>query len=335
MNYYVKRLGQSVFTYLSVITISFVIIRYLPGGPMAYIKANYIQSGMDTSQEEINALVEAYISVQPDKPLWIQYFDYIWSVLHLDLGTSITYQQPVVDVLLPALPWTMFLSAVTMLLRFVISISVGAAMAYREGSRFDTGTTVFGFLSSSIPYYIVAIAFLLVFAYQLQWFPNGGRVNYDIPPGVNLAFMKSVLYHAALPIASVVVTGWGGKAITMRANSVRVIEEDYIRVAKLRGIPEHRVALRYVARNAILPLYTNQLMALAGIFSGSVILETIFQYPGTGYYLFRATVSRDYPLMMAGFLFLTFAVLVGVLLGDLTYSLIDPRIQGGESRESY
>jgi peptide/nickel transport system permease protein len=154
-------------------------------------------------------------------------------------------------------------------------------------------------------------------------------------PGFNVPFMMGVIAHAALPFLSLQIAGFGGPALAMRGNSIQVLGSDYIRVAQLRGLSGARIATRYVSRNAILPLYTGFMIGIASMFAGSVILEEIFAYPGVGYYLVRAFESRDYPLMMASFILLAAVTIVGILIADLTYGLIDPRIQTGEKRESF
>ncbi|HET7324230.1 MAG TPA: ABC transporter permease, partial [Halococcus sp.] len=160
-------------------------------------------------------------------------------------------------------------------------------------------------------------------------------VNPELAAGFNWPYISSILYHAVLPLLSTTLVGWGGTALSMRGNSISILGEDYIRVARLRGLSRRRIALRYVARNAMLPMYTGIVLAIAFMLGGSVILEQIFTYPGVGYYLFLATVSRDYPLMMGGLIMISTAVVIGVLVADLTYSKIDPRASGEGQRETY
>lgn len=337
MNYYIKRSGQAVFTVFAVITFTFALIRSLPGGPQEYIKAQLIgaNAGSVTTEEmeRINALVKTYVNIDPSKPLWEQYLEYLGSILQGDLGTSIWYSEPVASLIGEALPWTILIMGTSILLSFSIGITLGALMAYSEGSRLDVGlSTVLTFLNS-IPYYIVAVLAVYLLAYQLGWFPTGGRVGGEVTAGFNLAYIKSVLYHAALPIASVVVTGAGGRALGMRGNSVRVMGEDYIRVARLRGLRSKRIALHYVGRNAVLPMYTNFMIAIGFLFGGAVILEEIFRYRGVGLLLFKSINTRDYPLMMGTFIMITLAVITGLFIADLTYGKLDPRVEsGGEAR---
>lgn len=332
--YYVERVAQSIITIFAVTTFSFFLMRQLPGGPVAYIRAQLVQDNQQITQREVNRLVEAYTNLRPDEPLHIQYINYMESVLlHFDLGRSYWYGEPVADILLKSLPWTIYISAIALFGGFAFNVIMGSVMAYKESSKFDTSATISFLFFGSIPYYVIAVLLVYVFGFQLQWFPNGAAYDTTIPAGFNFEFMQSVLYHSALPIASLFIARTAG-AIGMRANAVRVLGEDYLRVARLRGLPERRIATRYVARNAILPAYTSLMIAIGTLFGGSVILETIFAYPGIGYYTFQALQASDYPLMMGGFVLTTTATVTGVLIGDLTYGFVDPRA-GGEDREAY
>lgn len=340
MNYYVKRVGQAVFTLFAVVTISFVLIRWLPGGPLDYIRAQLLRQteGAGSSQAQmrrINQLAKIYTNINPDKPMYIQYYEYMSSTVTGDLGRSLYFKKPVGQIMAESIPWTLFYTSISLIVSFTTGILLGALMAYYEGSRFDFGATAALLWSHAIPYYVAALLLVYVFGYQLGWFPTGGRMSVDVYPGFNWAFVASILNHAALPLASLVLTGLGGGALGMRGNAIQVLGEDYLRVARLRGLPVSRVSTLYVARNAMLPLYTGLLIRIGGLLGGSVILERIFAYPGTGYYLFKAFQARDYTLMMGGFVIITAAIVVGVLIADLTYGLVDPRITTGDESESF
>jgi len=328
----VYRVGQSGITIVSVFVFTFVLIRQMPGGPLSYLRGQLAAQGY--SAEQINELAEVYLRIDPTQPLEVQLYDYVVGILNGNLGRSTWYDEPVAGILAEALPWTVFLMGTAMLLTFAIGITLGAVMAYYEGSSFDVGSTLTSVVLTSIPYYVVGLLMLAFLAYQNSYFPTGGRVGSTVEAGLTPAFVGSVLHHAALPIFSLVITGFGGWALNMRGNSIRVLGSDYIRVARLRGLKSRRITLEYVGRNAILPMYTFLLISIGTVFGGAVILETIFRYPGLGYYILEAVSARDYPLLMGGFNLITVAVVLGVLFADLTYSRIDPRA-GGEGNESY
>jgi peptide/nickel transport system permease protein len=337
MNYIVKRLGQSFVTVISVITLTFVMIRMMPGGPVDYLRAQIMQSRGEDSMTpaQLESLARDYLNLSVNDPIHIQFFDYVTQILQGDFGRSYWYGRAVESIIVDAAPWTIFLLTVSIILTFAIGIVLGAIMAYKEGQLFDSGWTTVSMFLNSVPYFVAALLFVYVFAVQLAWFPASGNVSSSLDASLSVTYIGDVLYHAVLPIASLVITGFGGIALGMRGNAIKEIGEEYIRVAHLRGVPSRRIAIRYVGRNAVLPLYTQFLISVGFMFGGSVVLEEIFAYPGLGYYLLQGINSRDYPLMMGIFIVITFAVVACVLFADLTYGKIDPRVADEGSRESY
>ena len=336
MSYVLKRLAQSVLTVYVVVSASFGLIRLLPGGPLDYLRAQALQQGgSDLTMSEINARIAAQTNIAVDEPTYVQYVEYMAAMLQGDFGQSIWYGKPVMSIIGPAIPWTVFLTASALFLAFTVGVSLGAFMAYKEGSSFDIGSTGVGLVLNSTPGYVVALLFVSYLGYRNGLFPTGGRYASELTVGFNVPFLLSVLYHGAMPIASMALVGFGGWALSMRGNSIRVLGEDYLRVARLRGLSTRRIALRYVARNAILPMYTGLMIAIGTVFGGAVIIENIFAYPGVGFYLIQAISARDYPLMMGGFIIITIAMVIGITIADLTYGVLDPRAKGGSSRESY
>lgn len=342
MSYYLKRVGQAVVVFFSAITVTFALYRLLPFGPVEQMKVTMINkqaskggSVTDAEMQRINNRVEALTSINPDQPLHVAYYEYMRDiVLYQDFGQSIYMQDPVFEILFQAMPWSVFISIYGLALGTTTSLVFGAVMAYKEGGRFDKGLTVVTVLTSTVPYYIVAIILLIIFAYQLEVLPSGGRMASRTTPGFNLPFMIGVIKHAALPVLATFVAGFGG-ALAYRGNCIREMGKGYLRLARLRGISEGRIALRYVGRNALLPIYTELMMGIATIFGSSIILEQIFNYPAMGYVTFNALMNRDYPLIMGAFIFFTAITLLGILIADLTYGIIDPRVKGGSNRETY
>lgn len=334
MAYLRDRLLQAIVTLFGIVTLGFFLTRLMPGGPVDYlrqqIRANPRQYGLppNPTPEQIDRVIRRLIEIPTDQPLHVAYVEYLQRVfLHFDLGESIIVARgaSVEQLILHAAPWTIFLSLLGLIWGLLIAIVLGSLMAYYEGSRFDVGTTIFVILDNAVPYYVGAIFLLYFLAFQFGWFPTGGRVNPAATPGINWPFISGILYHAALPALSFIITGFGAGALGIRANAIRLIGAEHIRVAKLRGLSPYRISLSYLARNAILPMYTGLVIGLGGLLGGSIILEQIFQYPGMGMLMFEAAVSRDYPLLMGSFLIFSFIFVFGTVVADFTYSLIDPR----------
>ena len=328
-HYYLRRTARMFVTVFLVASLSFGLIRLLPGGPFSLLRANLLRQGVPAS--EVDARIANLQNIRPDAPLWEQYLDYMLAAGQGDFGTSIALGEPVSRIIAQAVPWSVFIVLVSTVLIFVFGVLLGAIQAYWEGSRFDQLVSGVSVTLMSIPFYVVAVLALFVFAYQFGWFPTAGTVGVGVETGVSMAFFTSALHHAALPIFSYTITGIGGQALAMRGNSIQVLGNDYVEVARLRGLSDRRIATRYVARNAILPLYTGFLLLLGFRLGGTVILEQIFSYPGLGYYMWSALESNDYPLMMGTFLVITVALVIGVYIADLTYGMIDPRISRGDT----
>jgi len=330
----IDRIQQSIVTVFSAITLGFVLIHQLPTGPIQILFALYGRRQVgEWSTERIEQVSENIIGFSSNEPLLTQYLEYWNNILHLRLGQSVIFQEPVFEVLAPAIPWTVFLSLLAMLFNTVLGVSLGAYMAYREGSRFDVGSTFLSVGLSSIPYYIIAIFLLFFLGYQTGFFPTGQRFDQSLAPGFTLEFMLSALRHVALPFISLTFTSFA--ALGIRAHSIRILGSDYIRVARLRGLSERRIVFHYVLRNSILPYYTGFVLGLTGLFGGSVITERIFQYVGVGWYTFIAATGGDIPMVLGTFAFFTIAVVIALFVVDLTYVFIDPRAEGVGTDEAY
>jgi peptide/nickel transport system permease protein len=329
MNYYLRRTVRIPLTILAVATLTFGLIRLLPGGPFTQLRIQLIRQGVPA--EQVNARIEALQNIRPDAPLWQQYLDYLIGVVQLDLGRSISLNAPVMEVLARALPWTVFLVVTSTVLMFVVGVLIGAVQAYKEGSRFDKFASGSSIFLMAVPYYIFAVMFLFFLAFQLQLFPTGNAVERGLDAALSLEYILSVLHHAALPILAFTIGGVGSTALNMRGNGIQVLGEEYVEVARLRGLSDSRIATKYVAKNAILPMYTGLLLLIGFRLGGTVVLEQIFSYPGLGYYLISAVNANDYPLMMGCFLIITITLVIAVYIADLTYGLIDPRISAGDS----
>jgi peptide/nickel transport system permease protein len=331
--YYIQRTVRAILTVWLVVTLTFGMIRLLPGGPLTQLKGKLIRQGIPPS--EVQGIIETYQNIRPNQPIYVQYFDYITSLMTGDLGESFKYTESVASIVGKALPWTLFVMVTSVTLIFAIAIVWGAIMAYNDGSTFDTLSSSVSILLSSVPFYVLAIALVVVFGYMLDWFPVRYKTSPGVDPGLTLTFVLDALHHAALPIASMVLTGAGLQVLAMRGNSIQVLGADYVRVARLRGLSDQRISTRYVARNAILPMWTGFLTLVGFYLGGSIILEEVFTYPGIGYYMFQALEARDYSLMMGIFLVITVALVLSVYIADLTYGMIDPRVQSGDSSEAY
>lgn len=324
--YILKRLAMAVATIYVVITLTFFMIRVMPGSAASYLESQLHAEGGYTPQQIAEKVQEVY-GVLPTGPVWKQYLQYIVNVAHGNLGTSIIDPgKTVVSIIAGALPWTLLIVALALIISFVVGAIIGTLIAaYPETAiaKFVTGAVSF---LSAVPNYIIAILLIYLVADDEHLLPAAGAYSLLTTPGMNTAFIGSVLKHAILPVCAYVVVSFGGWALTMKGCVTTVMGADYVRAAESWGLTRRRLTESYIGRNAMLPMVTNLALALGYMFGGSVFIETFFVYPGIGYYLIVAVDERDYSLMMGCFILITVAVIVSNLIVDLAYPLVDPRI---------
>lgn len=324
MSFVLRRLGFYLIAFLIAITFNFLIPRLMPGDP---VDAMFAAAGGRMPPETLAAYRQMLGFV--DAPLWQQYLTYLRSVLTLDLGPSIMlFPTPVTTVLAGTLPWTVFLAGTATLLSIFIGCFIGLYAAFNRGGFVDRVMPVTWQFLASMPQAVTALAMFFVFALTLSWFPLGFGFDPNIRPGWTPGFLGNVLYHAALPLVTLLISMIATWVFTMRNAMVNVLGEDYIAMARAKGLAPGRIMRRYAARNAILPVVTAVSMALGFAVAGQVFIETVFNYPGLGQLIVKAVAARDYPLMQACFLLIVMGVLIANFIADMLYVWLDPRLRG-------
>jgi peptide/nickel transport system permease protein len=321
MRFFLRRAGFYLFTAWAAITINFLLPRFMKGDPItAYLQRNQGK----VSPEAINSL-KILFGFDHQKPLLQQYIDYWGLLFHGDLGRSFSKGlAPVSDVIADALPWTLGLVGVATILSFFIGTAVGTFIGWRRGTRAEAVVPVATFLST-VPYFWLGLIIISLFSTTLHLFPASHAYGKGVVPNLSFEFIGDVIYHAALPALTIVLTSLGGWVLGMRNMMITVLDEDYITVALAKGLSPRRVAVNYAARNAVLPQLSSFALSLGFIVGGTLIMELIFSYPGLGLRLFEATLAKDYPLMQGMFLVITLSVLVANILADIVYAIMDPR----------
>lgn len=328
-NYLFRRIVESLFTIFFVTSLIFFIVRLMPGSPIdIYVNNLIINAGMSPAEARDQAA--SLFAIDLDAPMYMQYLSYLGNLLRGDLGNSlISHGTPVTSVIKRFLPWTVFSVGTSLLISFSLGILIGMFIAYRRESWFDHVMSTFASAFSSIPNNLVAI--LIVFFLGVRWklVPIAnmrGSMSPGMQPALSLAFIKDIFYHASLPILTYVITTIGGWTLNMKSSTLATLEEDYVTVARARGLSDRRITLAYVGRNATLPLVTGLAISIGFIVGGSLLIESIFVYAGIGLRLNEAIMARDYPVMQGIFLIITVSVIASNLLADLLYSRLDPRI---------
>jgi peptide/nickel transport system permease protein len=307
-------------------TLIFFIPRLAPGDPVtAMVTRISLNQGYVENSEQIIAAWKARFGL--DAPLWIQYLRYWGNLFRLDFGYSLArFPTRAWDIVRPALPWSVGLLSVATLLSFAVGVTIGALMGWRQTPRWLRAILPASLTFASIPYFMFGIVLLYVVAFELHWLPSTGAYARWVNPGWNLPFIRDMLLHAILPVVSIVLTSMGGWALGMRGLMIGVNNEDYFLLARVKGLSPARIFFRYGVRNAILPALTALALGLGGLISGSLLVEFIFAYPGTGYTLYESIITQDYTVTQAIANLIILLTASGVFLLDLLYPLIDPRI---------
>jgi len=296
---------------------SFVIyglIGLMPGDPVDLM----ISADPDITSEDAIRLRAIY---GLDQPLWSRYLHWLGAAITGDLGYSRLYAQPVWDAILPALGNTLGLLISSLTLALMIALPAGILAATRPYSLSDYGINLAAFAGISVPPFWLGILLILLFSVTLGWFPAGGTADAG---GASELWAR--LQYLVLPVASLTIAGIGGHTRYMRASMIEVLRQDYIRTARAKGLSESRVVLGHALRNAMIPVITVIALDLGVLFSGALITETVFAYPGMGKLIFDAIMGNDYNLALVGLLLATALTLIGNLLADIAYASLDPRI---------
>ncbi|WP_405876192.1 MULTISPECIES: ABC transporter permease [unclassified Streptomyces] len=323
MRYALRKFGLLLLTLWAAITLNFILPRLMPGSPADAAIVKLSQNGPVSAATR--AAVEAQLGV-PSGNWWSQYTQYLDNVLHLRFGVSYSFfPQSVAGLVTGALPWTLVMVGLVTITAFVIGSLIGVLAAWRRGTWLDSLPTLSGSFLSAFPYFWTALLMLFFVGYVLGWLPTSGAYSAQVEPNWSFGFLTDALEHAVLPAATILLTSLGGWILGMRNTMIGTLGEDYVTFAEANGLRGRTVALRYAARNALLPNLTGFGMALGGVVGGSLLVEQVFKYPGVGYLLYNAVTNHDFPLMQALFLMITVSVLAANFLVDILYGVLDPR----------
>ncbi|MEW6326300.1 MAG: ABC transporter permease [Thermodesulfobacteriota bacterium] len=319
--YILKRLLLMIPIFLGITVISFAVLHLAPGAPTE------MQTMMQPKVSlEARARLNAIYGL--DKPLHIQYFDWLKRLVRFDFGRSFSSDnRPVQEKIMERLPVTLFINILSLVLILVVAVPIGILSAVHRYSLFDKATTLFVFVGFATPTFWLALLLMLVFGVHLDWLPISGlkSLNYEY-----LGFWGKVVdlgRHLILPVLLSAFGGLAGLSRYMRGNMLEVIRQDYILTARAKGLPEKVVIYKHALRNALLPVVTVLGLSIPGLIGGSVIFESIFAIPGMGQLFYGAVMARDYPVVMGELVIGAVLTLTGNLVADISYALVDPRIR--------
>jgi len=322
-----RRIGFLVLTFIIFLLVIFALPRVIPGNPLAVILNQIFQEARATP--ELVKTVEKMLMEEfgIGKPIHIQFYEFMGRLLKGDLGTSIAfYPRKVADLVVVYLPWSLGLLIPATLVSWIVGNLLGALAAYKRKTAVDNALLPVFLTLSQTPYYWLAMILLYIFAVTFRMFPLGGGYSRLMFPALTIPFVLDMLHHYVLPFFSIVIGAIGGWAIGMRAMVIYELGADYVSYADSLGLPDSKV-LRYVFRNSMLPQVTGLALNLGLMLGGSLITELVFSYPGTGYLIFRALSTLDYPMIQGTFIFLISTLLLANFIVDLVYVYIDPRVR--------
>lgn len=317
--YYLRLLIQYFVTLLAALTINFALPRLAPGDPLDYLLGEDSLATMSKA-ERLQLLSDFGL----DRPLTAQFQQYLLGLFHGDFGLSSQLGQPVWDILIERLPWTLLLTTGALLFATLAGIVLGLISVWKHDTVTDIsilGTTLF---FSSLPPFWLAMVLIIVFSTILQWLPSFGAYEVGTVTG-SWEWYIGVGKRLIMPVFALGLVQAGAILLLTRASMLMVLNEDYIHFARSRGLSKSRILLRHAFRNALLPIYTNGMLGIGSLIGGALVVETVFSYPGLGSLIVNAVIAKDYNMLQGLFVITTLCVIAANLATDLCYPLIDPR----------
>lgn len=313
-----NRVLQYLLVLVTAITINFLLPRYMPGNPLTLLAG--VDVGEMTPEQREEVLQEAGLN----EPLFVQYFNYWGDLLTGDFGFSYRQNRPITELLLDRLPWTLLITGTALAISAFFGIILGAISAWRRASVMDVSMLWSLIAVDSVPSFWLGMLLISLVSVQYGWLPSSGAVT-PASGYEGAERLVDIVKHSILPIITLSVISTPGVYVTMRYTMLSVLGQDFIRTARAKGLGETAVLFRHVIRNSLAPVVTVLMLRLGFAFGGTVVIETVFSYPGLGRLIFEAVSGRDYPVMQAAFLLFTIAVLLSNVLAELLYPLLDPR----------
>jgi microcin C transport system permease protein len=338
--YIFKRVLLMIPTLLGALTITFVVMQFVPGGPVEQILAEAragavagdtsgYKAGRDLDAKQREELMKLYGF---DKPAHVRYFEMLGNYLQFDLGRSFLQNKGVWELIKEKLPVSISLGLWTFVISYLISIPLGVSKAVREGTRFDTLTTFVVLLGYAIPGFVLGVLLIVLFAGGtfLDWFPLRGLTSDNWDELSTLGKIKDYFWHLTLPLICLVIQQFAVVTLLTKNTFVEEIRKQYVLVARAKGLSQDRVLYKHIFRNALIPLVTGFPAAFIGaFFAGSVLIETLFSLDGLGLLSYESVVRRDYPVVLGSLYLFTLIALVVKLVSDVLYTVVDPRVQFG------
>lgn len=317
--YVVRRIGQVLVTYWAFITLLFVMFRIAPGDPTSM----FVAQGLSGEARE-----EVIENLGLNEPLHVQYIDYMTQLLSGNFGTSFQYREPVTSIIVTKFWNTVLLMAGAIALAYIVGVTGGALLAWFRGSRFERAGILLTLVARSSPTFWTGIVLIIVFVFQLGWFPAGGirTVGAEVTGFWDKYLSLDFVYHAFLPMLTGAIYYMATPTLLMRNTMLDVLNADFVEVKRAEGLSQLTVLYKHAARNSILPIVTIMALVAGKAIGGQLLIEVVFNWPGMGRAMVRAVNFNDYPLAMAAFFLMGSVVIALNFVADLMYAYLDPRV---------
>jgi peptide/nickel transport system permease protein len=314
-----RRLALMLLVLWAIASILFLMFRLMPGDPTTA----YIDPTFTTEQRQV-----VLHQFGLDLPLWQQYLIYLGNLIHGELGLSFRYRAPVAGLILDVLPNTLLLTLTALIVAYVFGALGGALLAWKRGTWIEAVTIPVVLATRAAPEFWLGMLLLAIFAFGLGWFPSGSAntAGAAFPTAWARVTSADFAHHLVLPAATLAIYLQGLPLLLMRANMLEVMQEEFITMARMKGLSEWTIMVRHAARNALLPLVTAFALGFGASIGGNVVVETVFSWPGIGRMLVDAVASSDYPLAQGSFLLIAVVLVVMNAVADMLYGVLDPRV---------
>ena len=317
--YGLRLLAQYILTLLAALGLNFLLPRIAPGDPLDYLLSEDVLLTMSDS-ERVRALAELGL----DLPLWAQFYQYLAGLASGNFGISTQLGQPVLDIILDRLPWTLLLTGTALILATSIGIVLGVVSARKQGQLSDVSVLILVLFVGSLPPFWLGMMLIILFSSSLNWLPAFGAYELGVASG-SWAWALGVAQRLILPATALGLVQLASMLLVARSSMLVALEQDYIVFARSQGVCEQKIFFRHAFRNALLPIYSHAMLGLGGLLGGALVIEAVFAYPGLGSLIVNGVSARDYPLLQGVFFFTTISVILANFLMDLFYPLLDPR----------
>jgi len=315
--YVVRRTLEMALVVLLVITFNFLLIHIAPGDPATTM------AGEMATPEYVQAIREKY---GLNKPVYEQLLLYLVNVLRGDLGVSFAYHEPVLEMIIEKTPATLLLVVPSLLISFTFGTLLGALSAKKYGSKTDNALSLASLTMYSMPIFWFGLILMLLFGIRLGWFPIMGMTSVE-KQFDTASYIGDLIWHLLLPTLTLSLTYMGPLFLRIaRSSVIEVMKEDFITAERAEGLTENAIFYKHALRNALLPSITQLGLMLGFVMAGAMVTETVYGWPGLGYFMYQSIFTRDYPVMMGLFIVTSIGVVVASLITDLSYAFLDPRV---------